>query len=65
MVDHRLELRGRDGDYEEITLSWGPGPVVNRSTRDTSSTFEPQIVKKWKRRLTGIEKMYCLRRQRD
>jgi putative transposase len=33
------------------------GPVIIQVPRDTESTFEPQIVKKRQRRLTGIDEI--------
>lgn len=33
------------------------GPVEVKVPRDTAGTFEPQIVKKWQRRLTGVDEM--------
>jgi Transposase, Mutator family len=33
------------------------GPVEGKVPRDTSGTFEPQIVKKRQRRMTGVDEM--------
>ena len=35
------------------------GPVEIEVPRDTESSFEPQIVKKRQRRLTGVDEIVC------
>ncbi len=46
----------RSGTWAETVLT-DVGPVEVRVPRDTAGTFEPQIVKKRQRRLTGVDEM--------
>lgn len=41
------------------------GPVEIDVPRDVDSSFMPQIVKKWQRRLTGSTRLYYRLLQRD
>jgi len=58
----KYQAEGRDGGNSRNgrrakTVLTEIGPVTIEVPRDTESTFEPQIVKKRQRRLTGIDKI--------
>ncbi|MER5201523.1 IS256 family transposase, partial [Streptomyces sp. NPDC002884] len=46
----------RNGGRAKTVLT-DVGPVEIKVPRDVSGTFEPQIIKKWQRRLTGVDEM--------
>jgi putative transposase len=56
--DGRNSGNSRNGTRSKTVLS-EIGPVEIEVARDTESTFEPQIVKKRQRRLTGAMRSYC------
>jgi len=58
----KYQAEGRDGGNSRNgrrakTVLTEIGPVTIKVPRDTESTFEPQIVKKRQRRLTGIDEI--------
>src|SRR5262245_47481676 len=53
----RESVNGRNGSREKTVISEAAGEVRIAVPRDREGTFEPQIVKKRQRRLTGVDEI--------